>query len=269
LRQEEGIVLRIYFNRDILTITFDDKELPSNLLEDIILAHKSQILMLENSIILLSSTSLVSVRESFLLEVGKIYTAKYSYNSQFFINTLRKLKSKTIKLNIIRTCKTEMSVAISHAKNHRINISLNTVKWFIEYLYELLRPYAVRISSKSLSLDIRHDKAVKNLQKIVSKKMIFGYSLKCKYHDSFFDTLSEFYMTHNFSNQYTAKTILESYTLLNCRIGAPKEVLKHKYRQLAKAYHPDRVFGMQSEHDYTVRFQHLQNAYTALKSQIF
>ncbi len=252
----------------MLTITFDDKELPSHLLEDIILAHKSQMLMLENSIILFSSVSLASARESFLLEVGKIYTTKYGYNSQFFITTLRKLKSKTIKLDIIRTCKSEMSVVISHAKNHHINISLNTVKWFARYLYELLGPYAVKMSSKSLLLDIRHDKAVKNLQKIVSKKMIFGYSFKCKYHDSFFDTLSEFYMTHNFSNQYTAKTIVESYTLLNCRIGAPKDVLKHKYRQLAKAYHPDRVFGMQSEHDYTVRFQHLQNAYTALKSQL-
>jgi len=252
----------------MLTIESDDKELSSDLLEDIILAHKSQILMLENSIILLPSVSLASIRESFLLEVGKIYTTKYSYNSQFFINTLKKLKSKTIKLNIVRTCKKEMSVAISHTKSHRINISLNTVKWFAQYLYELLKPYAVRISSKSLSLDIRHDKTVKNLQKILSKKMIFGYSFKCKYHDGFFDTLSEFYLTHNFSNQYTAKTILEAYTLLNCHIGASKEVLKHKYRQLAKAYHPDRVFGMQSEHDYTVRFQHLQNAYTTLRSQL-
>jgi len=118
----------------MLTIESDDKELSSDLLEDIILAHKSQILMLENSIILLPSVSLASIRESFLLEVGKIYTTKYSYNSQFFINTLKKLKSKTIKLNIVRTCKKEMSVAISHTK-------LNTVKWFAQYLYELLRSF--------------------------------------------------------------------------------------------------------------------------------
>lgn len=261
--------MKICFNRDILTIRLKDKELPSYLIEEVITAHKSNVLLFENSVILLFNASLTSIREGFLGEIGKRYANAYNYDTLFFTNSLKKIKSKTIKLDIIRTDSSDISVEVSDAGKYLVNISIDAVGWIAEYLYELLRPHGIRMSPKVLTLDIRHGKAMRNLQKILGKKMIFGYKLTCKYHDSFFDTVSEFYMMHDFGDQLAAKTILEAYAALNCHIGSSKETVRRKYRQLARTYHPDRVYAMRHENNYTVRFQHLQNAYAVLKSELF
>lgn len=69
---------------------------------------------------------------------------------------------------------------------------------------------------------------------------------------------------------HEAKCLKKSYQTLQCNQNDPLHVIRQKYLQLAKIYHPDRV-ATKSEKiikNNTNKFQEIQEAYESIKYQV-
>lgn len=58
------------------------------------------------------------------------------------------------------------------------------------------------------------------------------------------------------------------YNLLNSNVKDPLHVIRKKYLNLAKIYHPDKVVNKNNLKEYTFKFQQIQEAYQALKCKV-
>ncbi len=268
---KRGCDMQIFLENETLVVLLDDEMLQSNLVRDFIDYYLGEKLVLRQSIIFLHQDVLLSYKEIFLENLGRVYAKKYNFSQDFFIKSLLKLKDKILRFDLDSTCNKEIvDVDISFNVDNIVKIKINCAKhWLVQHLYLILRPYVKTVSGDLLLINIQDINAKKRLQKFMSKKLFFYFEIIYNYENSFFDKLFDSTSLASFSehSSYDIQKIVQYYSILDCHIGAPFEILRKNYKKLAKAYHPDRVCFVKQKRvvHYTNKFQILQEAYTSLQ----
>ena len=250
----------------------DSEVLRSGFVQEFINSHFGSKLILPRSVIFFHNDALAAIKRRFLKKLGQVYADRYNFSHNFFINSLLKLHTETIRLDLDSTCERQIvDVDLFARDKSLIEIRLHSKdRWITEYFRFMFEPYVISKQGASLLVDIEGQKAKRRLQKMINKKNLFDCGIIYNYDDDFVKNLfegSSLAKVDDVSSE-DIQRVIEYYSILDCPVGVSQEVLKQNYKKLAKAYHPDRVAYSQTARvtRYTHKFQMLQEAYSTLKS---
>jgi len=110
------------------------------------------------------------------------------------------------------------------------------------------------------------------LRKLLAKKIKFSDFLQVKfaYNEEELVRLNSYAKASKkrFSADYSSESFKDSYFAeLNSRYGDSFEIIRQRYLELIKIYHPDRVYGKDEEtvKRYTAKFRRVQNAFEEIR----
>ncbi|MEA1956117.1 MAG: J domain-containing protein [Campylobacterota bacterium] len=264
--------MNIVLDDNIIRITTQFDTLNSKWMKDFLNHHYRGMLFLQNAVLVFKNEALRSIREEFLLHASQDLASKNEFSYEFFQRSLIKCASRPIRIELDKIQEPqEVKVNLYVYDRDTVLISLRTPNaWVINYFRSQLQVYVEKGTDVSLVLDVSDYKAKARLDKTLNKRYILHYEIKYIYDNHFISKLYSDFSSFSFGNLAKNDFIdknTQFYTVLECPVGASKEILKRNYRKLAKIYHPDKVLHEKPNmlNHYTQKFQLLQEAYSILK----
>lgn len=263
--------MNIVLRDNLILITTGFDTLNCGWMKDFLNKHTRGMLFLPKAVLVFKNEALNSEREEFLSKLSEHYAAQNEFSHEFFLRSMLRYKTQPIKVELKKLLEPEnVKVNLYAYDKNTVLISLDYPNaWVTNYLRSQLEVYVERGTDISLVIDVSHYKAKARLERALNKKNILHYQVHYTYDNHFMSTLYSDFASYGFGN--LCKNIQEDenmkfYTVLQCPVGASKEVIKRSYKKLTKAYHPDKIFN-ESPHMveyYTQKFQLLQEAYRSL-----
>lgn len=132
------------------------------------------------------------------------------------------------------------------------------------YLISKFRDHIIGYTKTEIFLKSSAQTFWEQLAQSITEKRIHNIALKFEY--SKFDSKSMFSSNYSYLTK-DEKRIRESYTLLESNQNDDFLVVKNRYLKLAREYHPDNVFGQNSEivDHYVKKFRMIRDAYENIK----
>ncbi len=262
----------IVLYNDVIRITTQFETLNSEWMKQFLNHHCRGMLFLKDAVLVFKNETLKTIREEFLLNASHDLANKNEFSSEFFERSLLKCKTKPIRIELDKKQRPEeVKVNLYVYDRDTVLISLDSPNmWVMNYFRSQLEIYTERGTDMSLVIDVSDYKAKARLDRTLNKRHILHYVIKYNYDNHFISKLYSDFASYSFGNLASENSFNKNvrfYTVLQCPVGASKEVLKRSYRRLANVYHPDKV-SQEEPHmlnHYTHKFQMLQEAYTALK----
>jgi len=265
--------MNIVLHDNLICITTQFETLNSKWMKNFLNHHHRGMLFLQNAVLVFQNDALKSIREKFLLQASQDLASKNEFSYEFFQRSLLRCSSRPIRIELDKNQKAEtVKVNLYVYDKDTILISLRTPNaWVMNYFRSQLQIYIERGTDMSLVLDVKDQKAKARFDKTLNKRYILHYEIEYIYDNHFLSKLYSDFASFGFGNLGKDSTLdkrVKFYSILECPVGASKEILKKNYRKLAKVYHPDKIINEQPEMlgYYTQKFQNLQEAYSTLKA---
>jgi len=147
--------------------------------------------------------------------------------------------------------------------------------WVLSYLRSQLGRYVADFDDRSIILNLFDMQAKARFEHALDRDAIFHFLIKYRYEKDFMQKLYSDFAHFSFNNKKQEEDKLLEYSenehfyeILECPIGASKDLIRENYKKLIKLYHPDRIYSENKDlvSEYTQKFQELQEAYSVLKS---
>ncbi|RAX56979.1 molecular chaperone [Helicobacter monodelphidis] len=140
------------------------------------------------------------------------------------------------------------------------------------YLLSIFKNFLLSYNSKELFLNAESEDFWEVLLGLISQKIIHNVVLNFDY-ESFKACARGGFENSGFKEYYLTKdeiTLRNSLKTLSCNLNDDWETIKNRYIELAREYHPDRVYGQDIAivESYTEKFRDIQAAYENLKRQL-
>ncbi len=263
--------MEIVLQSNLILIRTDFHTLNQDWMRDFLTKHSKNMLFLPKAVLIFKNQSLIDSRKEFLEELGFYHAKKHDFSEHFFKNALSKLKSKPIKIELISMQDIQdVSVELYARDKYTVDISLYYPNsWVMSYLISQFDSYIKDYTDSSIVIDVSSIKSKTRLERALNKRHVLHYKIQYIYDTNFMQRLySDFSMFEFESHEdESIEKMIHFYTVLECPVGASKDLLRKNYKKLARVYHPDRIFHLSPNmlDHYTQRFQLLQEAYSALK----
>jgi hypothetical protein len=262
----------IVLHENVIRITTQFETLNSEWMKQFLNHHCRGMLFLKDAVLVFKNETLQKIRDEFLLHASIDLADKNEFSPEFFQRSLLKCAARPIRIELDKKQKPEeVKVNLYVYDKDTVLISLDAPNmWVMNYFRSQLEVYTERGTDMSLVLDVSDYRAKARLDRTLNKKYVLHYIIKYNYDNHFISKLYSDFASYSFGNLASENRFnrnVRFYTVLQCPVGASKEVLKQSYRRLAKVYHPDKV-AQEEPHmlnHYTEKFQMLQEAYSALK----
>jgi DnaJ-domain-containing protein 1 len=164
-----------------------------------------------------------------------------------------------------------VTVELDAHDSHTVCISLYAPnRWVVGYLHSQLASCIRSVTDTALLIDVSGLKAKARLERVLRRRSLLHFTIEYRYDSRFMQRLYAEYADFDLdeeAQQKQVETMLHYYTVLECPVGASRDVLRKSYKKLVRVYHPDRVHceDAATVNRYTQKFQLLQEAYTALR----
>ena len=262
----------IVLHDNLIRITTKFETLNSEWMKEFLNHHHRGMLFLQDAVLVFKNEALNSIREQFLLQASQDLASRNEFSYEFFQRSLLKCASRPIRIELDKKQKAEIvKVNLYVYDKDTILISLKTPNaWVMNYFRSQLQVYMQRGTDISLVIDVKDYKAKARFDKTLNKRHILHYHIEYVYDNHFLSKLYSDFASFSFGNLSKNNQLdrrLKFYTILECPVGASKEILKRNYHKLAKVYHPDKIIHEEPLmiNHYTQKFQSIQEAYSALK----
>ncbi len=265
--------MNIVLDGNLIRITTQFETLNSEWMKNFLNHHCRGMLFLKNAVLVFKNDALESIRDKFLQQASKDLASRNEFALDFIERSLLKCKTRPIRIELDKNQKPE-SVKVNlyvYDKDTVLISLLSPNAWVMNYFRSQLQVYVERGTDMSLVLDVSDYRAKARLDKTLNKKHVLHYTIEYIYDNHFISKLYSDFASFSFGNLAKDSVIdderVKFYTVLECPVGASKEILKRNYRKLAKVYHPDKVIHEEPHmlNHYTQKFQMIQEAYSALK----
>lgn len=262
----------IVLHDNLIRITTCFETLNSEWMNNFLNKHCRGMLFLKDAVLVFKNETLKTIRDEFLLQASKDLASKNEFSHSFFERSLLKCATRPIRIELDKKEKpVEVKVNLYVYDRDSVLISLDKPNsWVMNYFRSQLQVYSERGTDMSLVVDVSDYRVKERLDRTLNKKHVLHYSIKYNYDNHFISKLYSDFASYSFGNLAMNDRIdkkIRFYTVLQCPVGASKEIIKQNYRRLAKVYHPDKVASEEPQmlNHYTQKFQMLQEAYSALK----
>lgn len=180
-----------------------------------------------------------------------------------------------IRIKIIDECGVleHVQVSMRLIKLERIALTLDkSSRLARRYLIMAFEGYVVGYGKQEIFLDTTLPLFWDKLMGILSQKVIHNVVLDFDY-----DSFRAHHRFRSFEGYESApyltkeeKQIRQSLKVLSCQPNDDWGTIKNRYLELAREFHPDKVYGQDSSvvEGYTERFRHIQEAYENLKASL-
>jgi len=264
--------MNIVLHDNLIRITTQFDTLNSEWMKNFLNHHHRGMLFLQNAVLVFRNDALKSIREEFLVQVSQDLASRNEFSYEFFQRSLLKCASRPIRIELDKKQKPEnVKVNLYVYDKDTVLISLHSPNaWVMNYFRSQLQVYVEKGTDISLVLDVSDYKAKSRLDKTLNKRHVLHYKIDYIYDNHFISKLYSDFASFSFGNLTKNDVIdkrIKFYTILECPVGASKEILKRNYRKLAKVYHPDKITYEEPNmiNFYTQKFQRIQEAYSILK----
>ncbi|NLC27914.1 MAG: J domain-containing protein [Campylobacteraceae bacterium] len=203
-------------------------------------------------------------RRFFLLEIYRICSKLAHKHDSDFLKRLLASSHKPIKIQPTNsTHPTKYALLEYTVKEKILTIKLEKEETFL-FWHSVHRFKAHKIThdffKKRISFHLPTASLKKELFEFLETKIFLGYSLAHKYN---YNNLNSFFLF----SQSSHNPLEAHYKTLGIKVGTNIEMIRMRYLSLAKTHHPD--LASEEEADtYTRKFQQIQEAYHAIKSEI-
>ncbi|WP_104721538.1 J domain-containing protein [Helicobacter mesocricetorum] len=159
-----------------------------------------------------------------------------------------------------------LQILQSNVSNSQVCLKLNRSNRLARrYLTSFFQDFLISYTKKEIFLDSSSPYFWEKLITILSVKIIHNIVLDFDY---------ETFKSHNtfecFEEYLTQeeKILKKSYKILGCSYNDTFEIIKNRYIELAKIYHPDNVYGQDGKivEGYAEKFRIIKEAYENIKS---
>ncbi len=163
----------------------------------------------------------------------------------------------------------QIRVSLRVIKTHQVAILLDHPNRLARrYLLALFKDFLLGYNNKELFLDSSIDGFWEVLMGLISQKIIHNIVLNFDY-----ETFKACAGFENSNLEYLTKDealLRKSLKTLSCGINDDWETIKNRYIDLARTYHPDRVYGQDEAivESYAEKFRDIQAAYEVLKGRL-
>lgn len=265
--------MNIVLRNNLILITTGFSTLNTPWMIEFLNHHTRGMLFLPKAVLVFRNETLKDIREEFLHKLSAHHAEVHDFNQQFFLRSMLKFGSQPIKVELDKLEEPEnVKVNLYAYDKNTVLISLEKSNaWVINYMRSQLEVYVERGTDLSLVVDVSEYKAKARLERALNKRHILHYHIHYAFDNKFISTLYSDFANYSFGDLVREQVLDEKkqfYTILECPIGASKDVIKRNYKKLAKVYHPDKILHEAPhmiEH-YTNKFKLLQEAYKALKN---
>jgi len=265
--------LNIVLQNNLISVTTDFKTLNTEWMRAFLNRHARSMLFLSKAVLVFRNEDLQDERIEFLSKLSQYHAQKYDFSHEFFLRSLLKFGNQPIRVELEKELAPEdVSVKLYAYDKNTVLLTLDTPNaWVLNYFRSQLEVYVARGTDMSLVVDVGDYRAKARLERTLNKRNVLHYQIRYTYDNHFMSKLYSDFANYSFGDlarERERETNKEFYTILECPIGASKDVLKKSYKKLAKAYHPDSVYHDEPNmvQHYTQKFQRLQEAYKSLKS---
>lgn len=163
----------------------------------------------------------------------------------------------------------QIGVSLRVIKTYQVAISLDKPNRLARrYLLALFKDYLLSYNTKELFLDASSESFWKVLMGLISAKIIHNIVLNFDY-ESF--KVCAGFESGDFEYLTKDEAILhQSLKTLSCGLNDDWQTIKNRYIDLARTYHPDRVYGQDDSivESYAEKFRDIQAAYEVLKGRL-
>ena len=256
--------MEISLQEHTIIIKASPKELKFKWVQAFIMLHSEHLLFLSRSVWVYNEPKLKEAKENFLRKACHYFAKQEQLNESFFVKAILCCVDFPIKISTYKTQtkKSKLPIALRTLNPNEVEINLDKHNpWYLLYIRSKLEDFITKEESKRVLINTQSLEAKQALQRALQRNRIFHYTLHYDYEEGFLRKLFESISHYEDEKQ-------RYYMILGCSHKATLQELKHRYKTLAKNYHPDTVLHTQDPHKvlfYTQKFQELQEAYHALK----
>ncbi len=264
-------MMNVVLRNNLILIRTNFRTLNQTWMREFLTLHSSNMLFLPRSVLIFKNQSLADSRVRFLDTVGTFHAQMNDFCEMFFKKSLLKVSNIPIKIELTSAQEVQrVSVELYARDAFTVDISLfYPNSWIMSYLKNQFRGFILESTDSSLVVDVSDEKARRRLEAAINKRSLMHYEIQYRYDAHFIERLYGSIEVFDDGEHEDEKIerLIGFYTVLRCPVGAPKELLKQNYRQLARVYHPDRIYHIKPNmvSHYTQRFQLIQEAYSVLK----
>ncbi len=264
--------MNIVLQNNLIHIKMDYKYLAKSWMKDLFEVFSNDLLFLPKAILIFDNAKHNKDRVRFLSRLADFYSREKSYDGDFYYKALKVYSSQPIKIELINVPQRHnVSVELYAHDSSSVVISLFAPNTFVMgYIKSQMDMYIINASDTSVVLNVESMKAKTRLEKLLNKRHILNNSIQYSYDSNFMQRLYGDFAGFDFEDDEVDEKVSEFmhyYTVLECPVGASRDILKDSYKKLVKIYHPDKIFNDSPDlvTRYTQKFQLLQEAYTALR----
>ena len=264
--------MEIVLQNNLILVRCDFHTLNQPWMREFLNKHAKNMLFLPKAVLVFRNDTLKEVREEFIKELSHHHAKTHDFDHTFFLRSLLKFGNYPIKIELDRLHFPEVvKVNLYAYDKNTILISLDQPNsWVMTYFRSQLNVYMERGTDQSMVLDVSSFKAKSRFERTMGKKHILHYDIQYTYDNKFLSTLYSDFASYSFGDlckEYETDAKKKYYTILECPVGASRDVIRQSYKKLVKIYHPDKIIAEEPYmvDYYTKKFQLLQEAYTTLK----
>ncbi|MDO5046180.1 adenylosuccinate lyase [Campylobacter sp.] len=211
-------------------------------------------------------------RRYFLKFIGKIYKQLNKTDLEIKFAQYKPIKLIYKQKNSLKII---ISADVKFLKNE-VNFTLEKPNsLFISYISQKFRNSQISTDDRhlNLTLKIKDSSEIKGLDELFSKQEHMYFCVFFRYDQ---DVFAKFKREINIQNSQKfvrrfsalAQLFKEHFKVLKCDENSDFEIVRARYLELVKAYHPDRHAGKSEKikNEYRAKFEEIQSAYEGLKN---
>lgn len=264
--------MEVVLQNNLILVRTNFRTLNQGWMREFLNLHSSDMLFLPRAVLIFKNQTLVDSRKQFLETLGNFHAQINDFCDKFYNKSLLKLSNIPIKVELVSMQEIQhVSIDVYARDRHTVEISLfHPNSWVMSYLKSQLYLHIKESGPSYLVIDVREARAKKRLERALGKRHILHYEMQYKYDTNFLQKLYEGFSLFDSeeNEEESVERIIGFYNVLGCPVGSSQEVLKKSYKQLARVYHPDRIYYEKPNMvgHYTQKFQLIQEAYSVLKA---
>lgn len=268
--------MQISFSHDMLAVTIEDDAKTFYHLQNIIDKNFSKWIGRKNKTIIFKQDNEDVQRRYFLKLISKIYLRLNSNPNEKIAQQIKDSIDKSIKVVHLKSnqLQQQLKIDMKIKDNYAVLFLLSgTNSILVSYLKNYFKEHLVqyRLKNNTITIYPKSEITATLLEKLLNKKEIIGCYVDFKYDiDEFLSYKDTLNTRANRKKKYNALFSLleEYYKTLECKAEDSFEVIRKRYLELVKKYHPDRIPNKNSTltSNYVKKFQDIQQAYEMIKT---
>ncbi len=227
----------------------------------------------KNKVIIFKDEHEIIQRRYFLKLLSKIFLRQTGDSEKAHV--IENALDKSIKLSLFKSNQLlqKITIDLRIEDNYAIVFHLGTHQpLFTNYLKAYFKDHLVRIRPRNASCIVYPNGAqtAHLLDKLLLQKELFGCFVEFYYDENSVTSFTKSLVSRKIRRSHHGAlfSLLEEYFgVLGCQVEDSFDIIRYKYLQLVKKYHPDSC-GIEDETlhvKYSEKFQEVQNAYEMLK----